>query len=99
MEVLNEVDKIYLFVFVVVELLFGFKNGIREVWNWDILKKFEFKSIVEWYFFIDEIIEIFSDVFLFLKKVGNLIFIYDIWIVVIVIEMGSVIVIYDKYFL
>lgn len=99
LEALNEADKIYLPVFVVAELLFGFKNGTREAWNRDTLRKFESKSIVERYFPTDETIEIFSDVFSSLKKAGNPIPIHDIWIAAIAIETGSVIVTYDKHFL
>lgn len=99
LEALNEADKIYLPVFVVAELLFGFKNGAREAWNRDTLKKFESKSIIERYFPTDETIEIFSDVFSSLKKAGNPIPIHDIWIAAIAIETGSVIVTYDKHFM
>ncbi|MFZ2899129.1 MAG: type II toxin-antitoxin system VapC family toxin [Saprospiraceae bacterium] len=97
-QVLNEADKVYVPIFVIAELLLGFKNGDREAENRAILEKFESMPTVERLFPTDETIEIFSDIFTSLKKAGRPIPVHDIWIAALAIETGSVIVHYDKHF-
>ena len=97
-QALNEADNVYLPVFVIAELLLGFKNGDREAENRTILEKFESMPTVERLFPTDETIEIFSDIFTTLKKAGKPIPVHDIWIAALAIETGSVIVHFDKHF-
>ncbi|MBK7408519.1 MAG: type II toxin-antitoxin system VapC family toxin [Saprospirales bacterium] len=97
-QALNEADKIYIPLFVVAELLLGFKNGDREAENRAILEKFESMPTVERLFPTDETIEIFSDIFSSLKKAGKPIPVHDIWIAALAIETGSMLVHFDKHF-
>lgn len=98
-QALNEADKIYLPLFVIAELLLGFKNGDREKENRSILEQFESMETVERYCPADETAELFSDLFLSLKKAGKPIPVHDIWIAAIAVETGSEIVTYDRHFL
>jgi tRNA(fMet)-specific endonuclease VapC len=97
-QALNEADKVFLPLFVVAELLLGFKNGDREAENRAILEKFESMATVERLFPTDETIEIFSDIFSSLKKAGKPIPVHDIWIAALAIETGSILVHFDKHF-
>lgn len=98
-QVLNEAEKVFLPVFVVAELLLGFKNGSKEEWNRDILKRFESRETVSRHYPTDETVEVFSDLFGSLKKAGTPIPLHDIWIAAAAVETGSIIVTYDKHFL
>ena len=97
-QALNEADKVYLPLFVIAELLLGFKNGSKEKENRSILEKFESMETVERYFPTNETIEIFSDLFLSLKKAGTPIPVHDIWIAAIAVETGSEVLTYDRHF-
>ncbi|HKK78875.1 MAG TPA: type II toxin-antitoxin system VapC family toxin [Phaeodactylibacter sp.] len=96
---LSQADKILLPVFVIAELLYGFKNGKKENWNRSVLKRFENKSTVTRFYVSDETVEIFSELFLALKKKGKPIPTHDIWVAACAVETGSVLVSYDKHFL
>jgi tRNA(fMet)-specific endonuclease VapC len=96
---LGEAGKVYLPIFVIAELLSGFKNGNREEENRTVLKKFEEVETVERFFPTHETIEIFSDIFFHLKKAGTPIPVHDIWIAAIAVETGSEVVTYDRHFL
>lgn len=95
---LNEAKTVYLPIFVVAELFYGFKNGSKEEENRDILARFEAVSTVNRYFPTDETLEIFSDLCMDLKKEGKPIPTHDIWIAAIAIETGSEIITYDRHF-
>lgn len=97
-QALNEADKVFLPLFVIAELLLGFKNGDREAENRAILEKFESMPTVERLFPTDETIEIFSDIFSSLKNAGKPIPVHDIWIAALAIETGSILVHFDKHF-
>ena len=58
---LSQADKILLPIFVIAELLYGFKNGKKEHWNRSVLKRFERKPTVAKFYVSDETAEIFSD--------------------------------------
>jgi len=96
---LSQADKILLPIFVIAELLYGFKNGKKEHWNRSVLKRFERKPTVTKFYVSDETAEIFSDLFLALKKKGKPIPTHDIWIAACAVETGSVLISYDKHFL
>ena len=98
-EALNAADQVFLPIFVVAELLLGFRNGNKEEWNRDILKRFESIETVERSYPTDETIEIFSELLLSLKNAGKPVPVHDIWIAAMAIETGSVVVTYDNHFL
>jgi len=97
-QALNIADKVYLPLFVVAELLTGFKSGNREKENRSVLAKFESMETVERYYPTNETIELFSDILLSLKKAGKPIPVHDIWIAAIAIETGSEIITFDSHF-
>jgi len=96
---LNEADRIFLPIFVIAELLLGFKNGRKEAWNREILQKFEAKETVARFYPTDETAEIFSELFWSLRQAGTPIPTHDLWIGAIAVETGSVLISYDKHFL
>lgn len=97
-QALNKAKTVYLPIFVVAELLSGFKNGNKEEENRSILTRFEAISTVNRYFPTNETIEIFTEIFSDLKKAGKPIPTHDIWIAAIAIETGSEIITYDRHF-
>jgi tRNA(fMet)-specific endonuclease VapC len=95
---LGEAGSVYLPIFVIAELLSGFKNGNREAENRAVLKQFEEIETVERFFPTQETIEIFGDIFSHLKKAGTPIPMHDIWIAAIAVETGSEVATYDRHF-
>lgn len=94
----NSADIVYLSVFVLAELLSGFKGGSMEKKNIDILNKFQEKPTVSIIEGTSETAEIFSEIKYNLKSKGKPIPINDIWIASNCIETGSVLITGDKHF-
>jgi len=97
-ELTNKADAVYLSVFVLAELLSGFKGGSMERRNLEILERFRSKPTVEIIEGTTETAEIFSEIMYKLKSAGTPIPIKDIWIASNCIETGSVLVTGDKHF-
>ena len=94
----NSADIVYLSVFVLAELLSGFKGGSMEKKNIEILNKFQEKPTVSIIEGTSETAEIFSEIKYNLKSKGKPIPINDIWIASNCIETGSVLITGDKHF-
>lgn len=98
-QVLENAEQLFIPVFVIAELLYGFKNGSREQANKTLLNDFLNLAGVAVRHTTDETARIYSDLYLDLKQKGTPIPTHDIWIAAIAIETGSVIITYDKHFL
>lgn len=94
----NTADTVYLSIFVLAELLSGFKGGSTEKKNLDILDRFKEKPTVQIIEGTTESAEIFSEIKFKLKSRGTPIPINDIWIASNCIETGAVLVTGDKHF-
>ncbi len=98
LQIANQAEKIYMPIFVIAELIVGFKYGSRESWNQTILQEFMSRPTVHMVFPTEETVEIFSEITVALRKSGKPIPTHDIWIAASAIEMGSTIVTYDLHF-
>jgi tRNA(fMet)-specific endonuclease VapC len=95
---LSQTDIVYMSVFVIAELYFGFKGGSKELKNKELLKQFLNKPSVE---IIDATVDtsdIFADIKYKLKKAGTPIPLNDVWIGAHAIETGAVLITYDQHF-
>jgi len=97
-EMSNSADIVYLSVFVLAELLTGFKGGSMEKKNLDILDRFKNKPSVQIIDGTTETAEIFSEIKHKLKSEGKPIPINDIWIASNCVEMGAVLITGDSHF-
>ena len=95
---LADADTTFISIFVLGELYTGFKGGIREAKNVEILHRFLRKTTVIILEATQETAEIFGTVKNSLKLAGTPIPINDVWIASHALETGSVIVTYDKHF-
>ena len=95
---LADADTTFISIFVLGELYTGFKGGIRETKNVEILHRFLRKTTVIILEATQETAEIFGTVKNSLKLAGTPIPINDVWIASHALETGSVIVTYDKHF-
>ena len=91
-------DRVYLSIFVIAELLTGFKGGTKEKENRAILDKFLSKSTVGIIKAGIETSEIFSELKHALKSKGTPIPINDVWIAAHVRESSATLVTYDNHF-
>ncbi|MDH5718149.1 MAG: type II toxin-antitoxin system VapC family toxin [Spirochaetia bacterium] len=98
LEVFSKANLIYLSVFVIAELLSGFKGGKKESENYKILEKFIQKPSVVILDATFQTAEAFSFLKNELKKKGRPVPINDLWIASHAVETGSVLVSYDKHF-
>ena len=94
----NEADIVYLSVFVIAELLTGFKGGSLEKRNLEIFNNFKDKPAVQIIEAAEETAEIFSEIKYKLKSAGTPIPINDLWIASNCFETGSVLITADKHF-
>ena len=99
LEIISESDIIYLSVFVLAELFYGFKAGSREKKNKDYLRRFLKKPGISILEASMETSRVFSEIKFSLKKTGTPIPINDIWIASHVMESGAELVTYDHHFL
>ncbi len=95
---MEEASIIYLSVIVVGELLAGFKNGLHETKNKQLLGKFMRKSEVCVISVTEETADIYSQVVHLLKKQGTPIPVNDVWIAAHTIETGAKLITLDDHF-
>jgi tRNA(fMet)-specific endonuclease VapC len=98
MTYLAQADCVYMSVFVLGELLAGFRAGGKEKDNRRILERFLLKSTVTVLDGTMETADIFGLVMASLKKSGTPIPINDVWIAAHALETGSILVTYDEHF-
>lgn len=90
--------RIYLSVFVLGELIAGFRSGIKEKENRQLLERFMAKPGVEVLDATSETAEYFGLIKSALKKAGKPIPLNDVWIAAQALETGSVLITYDSHF-
>jgi len=99
--VLNEVgeaEKVYMSVFVLGELFYGFKGGRREIQNRGYLKKFLSKHTVRMLEASEQTAEYFSEIKHNLETLGKKIPLNDVWIAAHVMQHGAILITFDKHF-
>lgn len=96
---LSQADLVYASIFVVGELVAGFKGGIKEKENNQRIDRFLHMPEVELLIATKETALIFAELKYELKKAGTPIPINDIWIAAHAVETGSVLITYDRHFL
>jgi tRNA(fMet)-specific endonuclease VapC len=95
---LAQADTVFMSVFVLGELLAGFRAGGREKDNRRILERFLLKSSVAVLDGTLDTADLFGLVMASLKKSGTPIPINDVWIAAHALETGSVLVTFDEHF-
>jgi tRNA(fMet)-specific endonuclease VapC len=90
--------RVYLSVFVLGELLAGFRLGTKEKPNRQLLERFLTKPAVAILDATSETAEYFGLIKSALKKAGQPIPLNDVWIAAQALETGSVLVTYDAHF-
>ncbi len=95
---LARAGRVYLSVFVLGELLAGFRLGTKEKPNRQILERFMAKPGVEVLEVTCETAEYFGLIKSALKKAGQPIPLNDVWIAAQALETGSLLVTYDAHF-
>ncbi len=98
LKIISKAEIIYISVFVLSELFYGFKAGSKYEWNIEILSKFIGKQNVKIIHTTHLTAELFADIKLELKSKGNPIPINDIWIAAHSIEYNSLLITYDNHF-
>jgi len=98
LHVLSDAEITFMSIFVLGELYVGFKGGRREKENIRILQAFLAKPSVEILNAGSETAEIFGMVKDSLKRAGTPIPINDVWIASHALEIGAVMITYDKHF-
>ena len=93
-----EAEQVHLSVFVMGELLAGFRGGTKFAQNRKMLKTFLAKPTVSFLGASAETAEIFAQIKNDLRKAGTPIPINDVWIAAQAMETGSVLVTYDGHF-
>jgi tRNA(fMet)-specific endonuclease VapC len=95
---LAQADTVYMSVFVLGELMAGFRGGAKKKANRRLLERFLLKSTVTVHDATMETADIFGLVMAALRKSGTPIPINDIWIAAHALETGSILVTYDDHF-
>ena len=98
LHVLSDAEITFMSIFVLGELYAGFKGGRREKENIRILQAFLAKPSVEILNAGSETAEVFGMVKDSLKRAGTPIPINDVWIASHALEIGAVMITYDKHF-
>ena len=99
LEAISEASTIYLPLFVIGELHYGFRGGNKLPENLAQLKAFLGKPTVETWLPSNETAQIYGEIQDRLKRDGTPIPINDIWIASACVESGSTLITYDKHFL
>ncbi len=81
------------------ELYFGFKNGSRYRKNREVLDRFLQKPTVKIVNVSPDTADIFSEIYLNLKKKGNPVPMNDLWIAAQAVENAAVVLTFDRHFL
>jgi len=95
---IGEAEKVYMSVFVLGELFYGFKGGRREIQNRGYLKKFLSKHTVRMLEASEQTAEYFSEIKHNLKTLGKKIPLNDVWIAAHVMQHGAILITFDKHF-
>jgi tRNA(fMet)-specific endonuclease VapC len=98
MAYLAQADCVYMSVFVLGELLAGFRAGSKEKDNKQLLERFLLKPTVSVLEATMETADIFGLIMASLRKSGTQIPINDVWIAAHSLETGSILVTYDVHF-
>jgi len=98
LDAIAEADQVYLSVFVLGELLSGFRGGSKFAENSKTLKAFLATPTVEFRGATVETAEVFGQIKHDLRKAGTPIPINDVWIAAHAMETGSVLISYDDHF-
>lgn len=92
-------DTVYLPLFVIGELHYGFQGGNRLKKNKELLNMFLAKPTVELWLPTAETAQIYGEIQINLKHSGTPIPVNDIWIASSCVETGSTLITYDKHWL
>lgn len=98
LDAIDGVENLFFSVVVIGELYAGFREGSLFRKNVVILKDFLSDSIVSVAHVNEETAEIFGEIKSVLKKQGTPIPLNDIWIAAQCVELGAVLVTFDKHF-
>ncbi len=98
LDIISKADKVYMSIFVLGELLAGFKGGSKEKRNIETLNNFLSKPTVEIVNATIETSDYFATVKNMLKNNATPIPINDVWIAAHTLETGSVLVTFDEHF-
>lgn len=99
LEELGKADRVFMPVVVLGELFAGFRGGTKEMRNKKLLEQFLSKPQIEIIPINRETAEIFGEIKYNLLCTGTPLPINDVWIASSAIEVGAIIVTYDKHFL
>jgi tRNA(fMet)-specific endonuclease VapC len=91
-------DLVYLSVFVLAELYFGFKGGSKEKRNRDLLARFVSRPTVRIISATRETADVFAEIKHSLKRAGTPVPLNDVWIAAHALETGSVLATFDSHF-
>jgi tRNA(fMet)-specific endonuclease VapC len=98
LESLGRAGRVHMSVFVLGELLAGFRAGTKEKANRKFLERFLAKPAVHVLEATRETAEYFGLIKVALKKAGRPIPLNDVWIAAHALETGSILVTYDAHF-
>lgn len=98
LDALGRADLVYASVFVLAELLTGFRGGSKESANKDLLERFLRRPTVRILAATRETAEVFADIKHALRLAGTPLPINDVWIAAHALETGSVLVTFDSHF-
>lgn len=98
-KLISKADIVYLSVVTVGELYAGFYKGDKFELNEKILSKFISSKHVKIVNISPKIAKIYGNLYVKLKKNGELVPTNDVWIVACAIETNSTVITYDKHFL
>lgn len=98
LDALAGAETVYISVFVVGELLAGFKGGSKEPHNRKLLSSFLQKSTIKILSATMDTAEFFASIKDGLRRKGSPIPLNDIWIAAHAMESGSMLVTYDAHF-
>ena len=98
MDVLAESERVYVSVFVIAELLYGFKGGSRESKNCRELKAFLQKPTVRMLHTSEDTADLFATIKDQLRRKSTKVPTNDIWIAAHCMEIGAVLVTFDRHF-
>ncbi len=97
-EALERADAVYMSVFVLGELYFGFKGGSKEPRNRDLLSRFISRATVRVLPATQETADIFAGIKHSLKRAGTPLPLNDVWIAAHALETGAVLATFDAHF-
>lgn len=98
LDALGEANEVYLSIFVIGELYYGFTNGSKEKKNREVLNHFLNKPTVKIIHTTMETAEIYGRLKTNLKGKGTPVPINDLWVASHAIETGSFLLTFDSHF-